>query len=112
MTFEVVGDVVVISVIGRVAHDQLGRIDEAFVRLRKQGYRKFVGDCSRAEHLTSTGVGLLIYHLPQVRGEGGRLVLVRPPQSVTSHLEPLRLEAFAPVCATRAEALELLRRDG
>jgi len=102
-------DIAVISVVGRVPREQIGEAEKAFLGLLKQGCRRFLADCSRAEHLSSTGVGLLMYHLKTIREVGGRLVIVNLPASTRRSLEPMRLEAFVTVCETREQALRILR---
>jgi anti-anti-sigma factor len=111
MTFEFPydDDIVVISVVGRVPREQIGEVEKTFLGLIKQGCRRFLADCSRAEHLSSTGVGLLMYHLKTIGDVGGRLVIVNLPASTRRSLEPMRLETFLTVCETREQALGILR---
>ena len=103
-------DIVVITLTGQVPREQVGVAEEIFLGLLKQGCRKYLADCSRAEHISTTGIGLLMYHLKTLRESHSRIVMVQPSASVSKHLEPFRFSALIPVCDTREEALQLLRQ--
>jgi anti-anti-sigma factor len=71
-----------------------------------KGCRVLIGDLSRLERITSTGVGFIAYYASQMRSRGGQVLVVKPPEDVMDKLSSARIDSLIPFFGTLGEALE------
>ncbi len=103
-------EVAVASIVGSIPRELVSQAEEALRRVILGGCRRIVVDCSRADRISSTGIGAVVYYGHRLAAEGGALAVVSPPEPMRSRFAELRLDTMLPICETRAEALELVRR--
>jgi anti-anti-sigma factor len=96
---------VVLTIAGRLAPEQTLDAEQTILEdYIRQGHRKVIVDLSKAEHISSTGIGLLLYYSRKLPKRGGRLVVVRPQGHVARVLEMTRLDKALTLCETMEEA--------
>lgn len=98
--------VVVLRLTGRLDAGSLAEIEEVLADLYQKGFFKLVVDLSRVPYISSSGAGVFISALNQVRDNGGNLVLVAPAANVREVFELLGLTQVFQICQTQAEAME------
>jgi anti-anti-sigma regulatory factor len=104
------GRILVVSVVGRILREDYDRAVEAF-RDALVGRRAVVVDGSRAEFLSSSGVGALVYYSRQVAQAGGLMVVVKPPESVIARVPSGVFGGAVRTCDTREEAVAILEAE-
>jgi anti-anti-sigma regulatory factor len=105
----VVGEppVVVVSVIGHIPPEELSRAEDAYRKLIGPGRSRFLLDLSRADRVSSRGVGVVLYYHMLLSKSGGRLAVVRGNPEIMRKIGSF-ISPVLPVVATRAEGLALL----
>jgi anti-anti-sigma regulatory factor len=101
--------IAVFTVSGGIPEDYHSEVSELVISLTARGYRGFVGDCSRAERITGTGVGIMAYHVQRLRENGGEVALVRAPEGVMRAVPVVDLDSFVALFSGREQALEHVR---
>lgn len=104
------GDVVIARVVGRVAPDDVPRAEEAGKGLVAGGLCRMVVDLSRAEGISSTGIGLIVYYRNVLSRRGGGLVLAGPHGVVLRAIRGVKLEKTVPIFDTVDEAVAAVRK--
>ncbi len=98
-------NLVVLKIVGRLAPEQTIDVEQTVLEeYIRQGHRKVIVDLSEAEHISSTGIGLLLYYSRQLPKRGGRLIVVRPEGHVARVLEMTRLDQALTICDSRDAA--------
>jgi anti-anti-sigma factor len=97
------GRLLVVAVVGRIDAADYDRAVEAF-RQALLAHRWVIVDGTCTEHLSSNGIGVLVYYARQVAARGGELVVVRPPDGVLSPMSSRLLERALRLFDTRQEA--------
>jgi anti-anti-sigma factor len=95
----------VCRLVGRAGREDIAPTEEAVRLLVGAGYRSLVVDLSDAEHVSSTGLGLMLYYKKILRERGGSLSVVRPPDHVARMLALINLDKVLQICSTLDEAL-------
>lgn len=103
-------EVVVFSVVGQIPPEHVSGAEELFRALIERGHRRFVIDLSRADYVSSNGVGIVVYYDKLLSKCRGRVVVVKAPPAVMERLGKFIIPALT-VVDTRAEALALLGAD-
>jgi anti-anti-sigma factor len=104
-------DVAVLRIVGRVAPADLSMVEETGRELINKGCRRFAVDLSQAEHVTSTGMGLMLYYRHVLQRSGGGLVLSCPTDNVRRLLENTNLDKVFQVYPGLEEAVAALRKS-
>jgi anti-anti-sigma factor len=97
---------VVLRLAGKLDAGSLAEIEEILADLYQKGFFKLIVDLSRVPYISSSGAGVFISALNQVRDNGGNLVLVAPAANVREVFELLGLTQVFQICQTQAEATE------
>ena len=103
------GQIAVFNISGEVPRDCYSDINEMLHRLVTKGCRALIGDCSRAERITSTGVGFMSFYSNYLHERGGVLAVARPPEAVMRQIAHTNIEEVVPFFDTRDQALEYAR---
>ena len=98
--------VVVLKLAGKLDAGSLNEIEEVLSDLYDKGFFKLIVDLSKVPYISSSGAGVFISALSQVRENGGNLVLVAPAVNVREVFELLGLTQVFQICQTSAEATE------
>jgi len=103
---------VLLRIVGRLDPDQTIDAEQTVLdEYIRQGHSKVVVDLSEAEHVSSTGIGLLLYYSRQLPKRGGRLVVVRPEGHIARVLEMTHLDRALTICDSREEAFAAADRQ-
>jgi anti-anti-sigma factor len=86
------GRVVILRIVGRVEPKDLHLVEEAGNHLVSAGHTRFVVDCSRAETVSSMGLGLILYYKNLLVPRGGDICLAAPGKAVRSALSAASLD--------------------
>jgi stage II sporulation protein AA (anti-sigma F factor antagonist) len=103
---EKIGAVWLVSLFGTLHHSKVASIKAEFLVEREQGAQQFVLDLSRLAHLSSVGLGLILYLYTQIKQSGGSMVLCAVPSQIRPILGLSGLLSLLPVFETRQLALE------
>jgi len=98
--------VVILKLAGKLDAGSLAEIEEVLADLYEKGFFKLIVDLSKVPYISSSGAGVFISALSQVRDNGGNLVLVAPVANVRDVFELLGLTQVFQICQTSAEATE------
>lgn len=98
--------IVVLKLAGKLDSGSLAEIEEVLADLYQKGFFKLVVDLSKVPYISSSGAGVFISALSQVRDNGGNLVLVAPAVNVREVFELLGLTQVFQICQTQEEATE------
>jgi anti-anti-sigma factor len=83
---------------------------EAFALLESGPVKNLVLDFRRTDYYGSTALGFFVRLWKRVSGRGGQMVFCNLSDHETEILRTARLDRLWPVCGSRAEALEQVRR--
>ena len=108
MTTELVEDMAVVALKGRLDHKGSAEVEASFLGAAPDVSRIAV-DLGEVEYVASIGVQLLIQKARALRKRNGALVLFDVPPLVRQSLVIARLDAVLPMVETREEALARLR---
>lgn len=100
--------VVVLSIQGRMPREAVSAAVDEFDRVMKLGYLKVVGDLSMTEEVSSEGVGAWLYYRERLEAVGGKVVLVRPPESLMRRLSALGVTDRFPFADSLENALDMM----
>ena len=85
---------------------------EAFGLLESGPVRNLVLDFRRTDYYGSTALGFFVRLWKRVSGRGGQMVFCNLSPTETEILRTARLDRLWPLCGSREEALERIRRGG
>jgi anti-anti-sigma factor len=105
LTVERKGDIVQVSLRGRIGEMEAGQLQRDLVNLVEQGALKLVVDLSDVPYLTSTGLGALMVAHKRVRPNGGYVRVAGPNPLVRQILEITKLTKLFGGYATVEEAM-------
>lgn len=109
MTTELVEDVAVVALAGRLDYKGCAEIEASFLGAAPHVTRMAV-DLGRVEYLASIGIQLLIQKARALHKRRGALALFNVPGLVRHSLTVAKLDAVLPMVETREDALAKLRQ--
>lgn len=101
-------DIAFIPIAGFMDTQVLPEVEATLEKFYKQGVVKFVIDLSELDHMTSSGIELVIRFLEKVRMENGNIVLLRPNAEVQESLNIFGLTDILKKAKDLPEATRLL----
>jgi len=99
------GDFTVIRLVGDVDVSAAARLRDALLRLITDTSEKVLVDLTDVPFLDSTGLGVLVARLKQLRLEGGDLALVIPSERLLRNFRITGLDRVFRIYPTVAEAV-------
>jgi anti-sigma B factor antagonist len=103
-----IDDVMVINIFGELYSDQAGSLEYSLIDLIKQK-DKAVLNLEGLEYIDSSGLGVLIKILDQMKERGGKLLICCASGKVMKVFEITKFEKFATIYESLDEALEVLK---
>ena len=107
------GDTLVLSPISNLSELELSFFEDEFrsviQRLEEAGYRQVLLDFEGTDYYGSTALGFFLKLWKRLRKVDGKMAFCNVSSHEQEVLRLTRLDTLWPVCATRAQALELLR---
>lgn len=111
-TEELPDNIVAISLVGSLDIQSLSMLQAAFEEFYKQGVYKYIVDLSRLKRIISSGVGLFIKFLEDVRKNEGDMILINPMPVVRQTLNLIGLTQDIKIVDDQATALNALAQKG
>nr|WP_246336646.1 STAS domain-containing protein [Flexivirga oryzae] len=99
------GDFTVIRLVGDVDVSAAGRLRDALLRLITDTSEKVLVDLTDVPFMDSTGLGVLVARLKQLRLDGGDLALVIPSERLLRNFRITGLDRVFHIYPTVAEAV-------
>lgn len=96
---------VLLSIEGELDHHTFDTLTEAIREVVDGGCFRLILDLSQVKHVSSSGIGVLVATLAEVRGSQGDLVLLRPHPAVKEVLDALGLAGAITVAGDLESAL-------
>ena len=100
------GQAAVFTLSGRMDRAHFDDTNALLADTLDRGCRYLVGDCSRATHISSTGIGFLGYYAQRARERGGELIMVRPPEGAVRGMDLAKFKGLVRFFDARGEALD------
>lgn len=102
-------DVLVITLEGPLDSPAAPEVERAFSEALQKGASSIVVDLAGVEYISSSGLRVAIMLMKAINNRGGRLALCRLSPFVSDVFEMTHLADRFALCATREEALQLVR---
>ena len=103
------GDIVVLSISGRVDASNAGSVEEKLLSLIARGDRRILVDGADLDYISSAGLRALLVAAKRLRNDGGRMGLCALQDYVKEILDMVNLTAVLEVYATQKDAIAQMR---
>ena len=104
-------DITVVELVGKLALGRESqRIETIVDEFLKNGRVRVILDMTAVDYIDSAGVGLVALISGRLKAEGGKLVVVAPEGRVLTLLKMTQVTLIVTVCATVAEATDIIRQ--
>jgi anti-anti-sigma factor len=111
---QVDGDVLILSPTSNLSELELNYFDEEFrgviEHLEDSGYRNVVLDFEGTDYYGSTALGYFLKLWKRIRHVDGKMAFCNVSEHEQEVLRMTRLDTLWPICATREQALAILRQ--
>jgi len=104
------GNLVVLSVEGRIDPTTVGAVEQRLLKSMADGDKRLVLDLAKMEYISSAGLRVLLMTAKKLKGAGGSIVLCTVPRQVKEVLDISGFSSIFTITATIEEALTALRR--
>ncbi|MEW9700855.1 STAS domain-containing protein [Paenibacillus sp. SI8] len=105
LTERMQGDVVVLSLEGRLDANTSGSLESGFMKLVEQGTGKFVFDLQGLDYVSSAGLRSLLVAAKMIKVIQGKLALAHMNEHVKEVFDMSGFSAIFSIYATEADAL-------
>lgn len=99
------GDVLVLSLDGRLDPTTVRGLEERLARVVEGGASRVILDLARLDYISSAGLRVLLSCAKQLKGKQGALVLCAPKRYVKEVFDIAGFSAILPICDSEGEAL-------
>ncbi len=104
-----IADICVLEIEGEVDAEHAPQLKKVLAKAREESAKNFVLDLKKVNFIDSTGLGVLISLMRQLKDMGGRLRLTGLQEEVRSIFEITRLFRVFDISPTVEEALQAIR---